>query len=89
VAGRRHEEVQQHVVAPRRRDEHVAARAEPVQQRLGDERGEHRGQRRVDRVAARTQDVRARPGGEVMACGDDPAHGPHPCRTPGRGRPRI
>ena len=40
-------------------DQHVAARAEPREERLGDERGEHRRQRGVDRVAAGAEELRA------------------------------
>ena len=60
-------------VAARRRDEHVAARAEPGQQRLGHERRHQRGQRRVDRVAAGAQDLRAGLGGQGVAGRDDAA----------------
>ena len=68
------EEVQQHRRRAGRRDEHVAAGAEPGEHRLGDERREHGGQRGVDRVAARAQDLRARARCYGMARGDDAAH---------------
>ncbi len=57
--------------SPGRGDEHVAAGAEPGQQRLGDERREHRGQRRVDGVAAGAEDLRAGLGREGMPGRDD------------------
>ena len=52
-------------------DEHVAAGPEPGQQRLARERGEHRGERRVDGVAAGPQRVGARLRGQRMPRGDD------------------
>ena len=62
-----------------RRDEHVAAGAEAGQQRLGDERREHRRQRGVDRVAAGAEDLRTGLCGEGMTGGDDAAHAAEPC----------
>ena len=76
-ARRRDHEVEQHRLAAGRRDEHVAARAEPGQQRLGHERRHQRRQRGVDRVAAGAQDVRAGLGGQRVAGRDDAALG-HP-----------
>ena len=73
--GRRDEEVEQHRLAARRRHEHVAAGAEPGQQRLGHERREHRRQRGVDRVAAGAQDVRAGGRGQRVAGRDDAGAG--------------
>ena len=70
---RRDEEVEQHGLLPGRGDQHVAAGAEPGQQRLGHERGEHRRQRRVDRVAAGAEELRAGLGGHGVAGGDDAA----------------
>jgi hypothetical protein len=74
AAGRLDEEVEQHGVLARRRHEHVAAGPEPGEHRLRDERREHGGQRRVDRVAAGAEDLRAGSGGDGMARGDDAAH---------------
>ena len=62
-------------------DEHVAAGAEPGELRLGDERGGHGGERRVDGVAAGAQRLRAGVSREWMACRDDALHG--------RARPRA
>ena len=67
--GARDHEVQQHRLPAGRRDEHVAARTEPGQQRLGHERRHQRRQRGVDRVAAGAQDVRA---GSERSEGDRP-----------------
>jgi hypothetical protein len=75
AARRGDEEVEQHVVLAGRRHEHVAARAEARQQRLGDEGGEHRGQRRVHGVAAGAEGVRAGLRREGMSGRDDSAHG--------------
>jgi hypothetical protein len=72
--GRLDEEVEQHRVLARRRDEHVAAGAEAGEHRLGDERREHRRQRGVHGVAAGAERVRAGFGGDRMAGGDDAAH---------------
>ena len=83
AARRLDEEVEQHRLAAGRRDEHVAAGAEPGEQRLGDERREHRGERGVDRVAAGAQDLGAGLGGHGMAGGDDAAHRAGLLRTAG------
>ena len=63
--------------------EHVAAGAEPGQQRLARERREHRGERRVDRVAALAQHVGAGLRAERMA-GGDYAAAARPSRLAGR-----
>jgi hypothetical protein len=81
VAGRGDHEVQQHRLAARRRHEHVAARAEPRQQRLRHERRHQRGQRRIDRVASGAQDLRAGGGGQGVTGRDDAAFS-HPLRPP-------
>jgi hypothetical protein len=72
---RLHEEVEQHRLAVGRYDEHVATGPEARQERLGDERREHRGQRGVHRVAAGAEDLCAGGGGLRVAGGDDAAHG--------------
>ena len=69
--GRRDEEVEQLGLAARAGDEQVAARAEPREQGLGDERGEDGGERGVDRVAPVAQDIRPRLRGDRMPGGDD------------------
>ena len=71
--GRGDHEVQQHRLTAGRGDQHVAARAEPGQQRLGHERRHQRGQRRVDGVAAGAQDVGAGGGGQGVTGRDDAA----------------
>ena len=59
-------------VSPRRRvDEHEAAGAEAGQRALDRERGEHRADRGVDRVAALAQDLGAGLRGQRMPGGDD------------------
>ena len=77
VAGRGDEEVQQHRLLARPRDEHVAARAGPGEQRLGDPRREHRGDGGVDGVAARAQRVDAGLRGQRVAGGHDAPRGVH------------
>jgi hypothetical protein len=52
-------------------DEHVPARAEPRQQRLAGERGEHGSKSTINRVATLAQDVSASFGGERVARRDD------------------
>ena len=74
AARRLDEEVEQHGILAGRRGEHVAARAEPGEHRLGDERGEHRRQRGVHGVAAGAEDLRAGRSGDGVARGDDAAH---------------
>ena len=71
MVGASHEEVEQRRLLAATGDEHVAARAEPGQQRLGHERRQHRPDRRVDRVAAFAQHPRARLRGQRMPGGDD------------------
>src|SRR6185503_1874671 len=73
---RRHEEVEQRRVPTGLVDEHEAACTEAGQRALGDDRGEHRGDRAVDRVATLAQRPGAGLRGCRMAAGDDaPAHG--------------
>ncbi len=79
AAGRLDEEVEQHRLRVRRRDEHVAARPEPGEHRLADERHEHRRERGVHGVAAGAEGVRAGTGGDGMARGDDAAHSASAC----------
>jgi hypothetical protein len=87
VAGRGDEEVQQHRRLAGLGDEHVAAGAGPAQQRLGDPRREHGGDRRIDRVSAGAQHVGARLRGQRMACGDHPGEALlHGTRLVGRPR---
>jgi len=74
AAGRLGEEVQQDGRLPGRRHQHVPARAEPGEHRLGDERGEHGRQGGVHRVPPGAEDLRAGVGGDGMARGDDAAH---------------
>ena len=82
-AGRLDHEVEQHRIPARRRDEHVAAGAQAGQQRLGHERGEQRGERGVDGVAAGAQDAGPGLGGQRVAGRDDAPAG-HPHRSPTR-----
>ena len=58
------------MVSAPRVDEHVAAGAEPGQRALGDARGQHRGDRGVDGVAALAQHPRPRLGGQRVAGSD-------------------
>jgi hypothetical protein len=71
AAGRLDEEVQQRRLVTGARDEHVAAGAEARQERLRDERRQHRGDRGVDGVATLAQHPRSRLRGQRMAGGDD------------------
>ena len=64
--------------AVRRRDHEVAAAAQPGHHRLDHDRGQHRGHRRVHRVAAGAQHVGARPPRSAGA----PPPPPHPRRAP-------
>src|SRR5205085_7834132 len=68
------EEVEQHGLATRRRDEHVPAAAQAGQAGLGGE-GDARGaDRRVHRVAARREHVGPGLRGTRISGGDDAAH---------------
>ena len=60
------EEVEEHRLAAGRVDEHVAARSKARERALGGERGEHGGDRGVDRVPAFAHDLRARLRGDGM-----------------------
>ncbi len=64
---RLYEEVEQRRLLASPGHEHVAAGAEPGQQLLGRERGQHRPDRRIDRVAAFAQHPRA---GLARSAGD-------------------
>lgn len=86
AAGDLDEEVEQLGLLARLHDEHVAAGAEPGQQRLGRERGQHRGERGVDGVAAGAQHVGAGLGAERMSRRDDAARALLPGRADGHGR---
>ena len=68
------------VDSPRGVHDHEAAGARPGERRLGDERHQHRRDRRVDRVAAGAQDIRPGLGRERMAGCDHPSHRREPRR---------
>jgi hypothetical protein len=80
------EEVEQRRLLARAGDEQVAAGARAGEQRLGDPRGQHRRDGRVDGVAAFAQHARAGLGGDRVAGGDHAggggAHGAHDRPTP-------
>ena len=81
--GRRHEEVQQRHGNIPAGDQHVASGPEAGEQRLGHERGQHRGDDRIHRVAAVAQNPRSGVGGQRVPGGDDPALSlAHPPRQP-------
>ena len=71
---RLHEEVEQVVLAAGRVGEQEAAGAERRQRALGRERGEHRADGGVERVAAVAERLRAGLGGHVVARGDYAFH---------------
>ena len=72
LPGNGHEEVEQHVLVGGV-DEHEAAGPQPGERALGDEGGQHRGDRGVDRVAALAQDAGPRLGGQRMPGRDCPS----------------